>query len=304
MTDHSKKELSLTLLENSRISGVELKELSTKLSHRGHGLYIESQAGDRYIDLRFSSKRPFWGHGHPLMIQNEFKLLTTKEDTQSDWKILSQNEFNSIAMDMERCDLTIEALVLSNIQTNKTLLVEIDENFIKLKKGVRKKILNRLEDVSTKRPLCIFENNLTLLSKSSVSFTEKINSIKIISNNCCDFLLSQGITPKVACKDPLTDAMLDYIKSILISPSGKFRCDQMIIDQFIKSNKLENKVERIGQYLILNVGHISPGKLLEVGLLINQEQLESDFCVLSIPCSCTKNELLDTLERIKNIVSG
>lgn len=85
MTDHSKKELSLTLLENSRITGVVLKNLSADLATKGHGLYLESLAGDRYVDLRFSSLRPFWGHTHPLTIQNEYDMLKIRPWKDKTW---------------------------------------------------------------------------------------------------------------------------------------------------------------------------------------------------------------------------
>lgn len=303
MTDHNKKELSITLLNNSRITGVLIGKLSPKLATTGHGLFIESLGGDRYIDLRFSSKRPFWGHSHPLEIQNSFRML--KEDLSGDkiWSTVERNEVQASLKKMATCSLNLEELDQNNIENKKTLLVTIDEGFVSLSKEMRSDILTVLGEISIKRALCIFEKNLALLSEESIAYTANINSQKILKYSCSDLYLTQGLNHNLYNTDPFIDAMLDFTQSILIPTSGKFASDRKIMNDFLFENNLQQKVERFGHYLIFKTSIELSSDFLEFGLLIDQEQLSKGRCVLSIPCSCTKNELLDTLARVKNTVS-
>ena len=88
--------------DENEFSGVVLKNLSQDLSTKGHGLYIESQDGDRYIDLRLSSRRPFWGHSHPLEVQRSFGLLNKMKGHVPN---VDQKTLDKLLSSMEQCVL-------------------------------------------------------------------------------------------------------------------------------------------------------------------------------------------------------
>ena len=93
--------LAKTLLNNSQIQGVVLKNKSTQLSDQGHGLFIESVEGDRYIDLRLCSEKAYWGHSHPLMVQHKFDKLNAPTQ-QTDYKTISMEKFDQLVSNHTR----------------------------------------------------------------------------------------------------------------------------------------------------------------------------------------------------------
>lgn len=200
------------------------------------------------------------------------------------------------------CALDLASLKQASTKKEETLLVEIDEDFLFLSLEMRTDLLGQLREISSKRTICIIENNLSLLSENSIAYTHTIKSQKILVNSCIDHPLLHGFDFKDNPADPLADAMLDYMHDILISESGKLTIDRKIIDDFIILNYLTEHIERVGHYLKLRTFKSTKADFLKQGLLTDQMQFRDDFCILSIPCSCTKNELLDTLERIKSIV--
>jgi hypothetical protein len=92
-----------------------------------------------------------------------------------------------------------------------------------------------------------------------------------------------------------------YICFLLLRHDGKLKNDQDHIDQFIRKYKLS--IQRTGNYLTLPKGKLSEEHFLELGLLINSSNFTKDSIQLAIPVSCTKLELLDTLERVSTLLT-
>ena len=111
-----------------------------------------------------------------------------------------------------------------------------------------------------------------------------------------------SIPPELEVSSPFSNALLRYLDLILFSPKGKFDQDCDSIRQFLKSNDLGGWVDQIGYYLRINKKQLTIEDFLKVGIYIDEVQISGSTILLSLPCSCTKSELLDTLDRIKQVV--
>lgn len=291
MNQKNIKLIHQTLLNNSLISGVKLITNSRALTETGHGLYIDSDKGDRYADLRSCVSKPFWGHTHPLSVQDSFDLLPLGESS-AQWHTSSLAQIESIIENNSFCDFNISALKLETINSEKKLIVKIDQNSLLEFNEDLKEIKNQLIAISYVRPLVIWEINLLPMATDGISFFQEINCESFIELSHPKVFLTNSVDAKTSESSPLINAMLKFYENVVFSKFGKCRSDRAIIDDFIKVNKLENSMQRIG-----NVFKVySNNDFLSVGILTdNQFQL-------TLPCSCTKDELLDTLERIKTIL--
>lgn len=301
MTEHDIKSLSLTLLNNSRISGVVIKEKSTQLSDVGHGLYVESTSGDRYADLRSCALKPFWGHTHPIKIQDSFNLLP-KNEISAKWQSINESKVNAILQSSALlCDPNLKNLEEASVQTSQTLIVKLSEkDYLKIA-PIWIEIEQQLILISSKRPLIILERNLLVFSENNISLTHNVNCEKILEFSGEGIYLTNSSDNEIKSISPLASATLRFYNNIAFSVLGKIKTDREIMDHFIHSEQLQANLTRTGHYLKLHRANLVLDSFLSQGLLVDDEQIQESYALLCIPCSCTKDELLDTLNRIKKL---
>lgn len=303
MTDHNNKiSIHQTLLNNSLISGVEIKELSINLSEIGHGLYIESNGGDRYADLRSCSSKAFWGHTHPLEIQNQFGQLP-KVEVSARWQTMSSNSATSRLKGSQITSFSLEKLRLNTTPSKVNLVVKVELQEIYESLDQWDQMVSQLALISKVRPLVIWEKDLIPLTDSGLSAFDSIDCEKFIEISHPETLLTNidnhvSTTPP----SPLVNALLKFFETIVYSEYGKLIFDRAVIDSFIASNALTENISRRGHILVVNSLGLSPHSFLTKGILVSPSQFLLDQVFLSLPCACTKEELLDTLERVKNVI--
>lgn len=275
MLKDANSSLHHTLLKNSRISGVRLKNLNTELCSVGHGIYIESIDGDRYADLRLCREKPFWGHSHPLEIHARFGSLD-QSGSSGDWRLVSRVELKKY---LNKASIITKSL-------DEDSLFTVRESPI---------LFEGLSEVLWIKDLLLFDNSL-----SDMIFQNQRRLI--LETHYPDFIFTNFPIESHSSNSGFSNALLRYLQNILYGKDGKFEQDQKIIEKFLSMNMLENKIYQQGYYLIIDSCEHSIAQFINFGLYITQQQTRADKVVLSIPCSCTKEELLDTLDRIKQLV--
>lgn len=288
------KSLSETLLFNSQISGVKLQSLSTNLTELGHGLYIESIAQDRYCDLRLCLDKPFWGHTHPLVIQLKYENFSNKE-LQTKWSVLTSSDEESPFHNFKK--ITYKEINSSFI--NEKIQLKLDEfDFLS---GIDNQ---KIADLANENELIIKESDLLLHGNNNIFVSYEIDCPKILSlhflNN--EFFYDQNEDSQITSDQNLMfcEAMQKYYSYLLIGSEKKFEIDQSLILEFITKHKLNWSLK--SHYLIISNNNYLPSDFLKEGILINKSNFYEDKIFLAIPVSCTNNELLDTLKRIKSVV--
>ncbi len=281
MKTPNKKKLSEVLLKNSRISGVTLNGKSKKLSNNGHGLYIKSDKNDQYIDLRMLDHKPFWGHTHPLMIQNE--LGFTPSEIQVD-------SYSSINLE------DISQLELKNS------LIKIDESFIELSSQEQQSIINEIKKRNDKGRIVVWEKDL-ILAGENIFITHSVDCPKILEISQLKSLILHGLTLPEKFLSGFDSQLCRFNENILFNDFGKIGINLTIIDEFIKNNQLNDCIQRKGHYLIVTENKIGLDDFLNSGIYINESQIRDEYIILCFPTACTKAELLDSLIRLKTVLT-
>jgi hypothetical protein len=282
MTNHSKT-LSETLLDNSMISGVQINGLSLDISEKGHGLYIESHSGDRYIDLRLASEKPFWGHSHPLLMQRKFDCIPNN---------LAPKYPNTISLKK------ISELIDQSYNNDSIIL--ISESYLlsseEEKKVIGKKLAMKSEG---NKNLILIERDLNLGESNNLSNFPNIDCCKIITSSKVPLgVILNGQIPNVSneYENDFNNAACNFIEYILHGKNGKLISDRELIDSY--------KFKRIGHYLMISNKKISREKFISQGILVSDLNFPKlNQIVLCIPPSCTKKELLDTMDRLTNLIT-
>lgn len=290
------KTLSKTLLNNSQLSGVKLNALDPNLSDNGHGLYIESISGDRYVDLRLAHEKPFWGHTHPLMMQYQFS--NQGENAQSDLlSPLSKNEFVEFLKDYQKISL---ADPMAEMHDQK-LFISITEYDVL--NGLN---LSLLDQVCMNNEVVIEERDLILFTTSELFITHNIKSTKILSLSFLDyFYLNQPHMPQNLARKAerqLINSMARYAKFLLWGAEGKLKNDQNLIQEFVTTQKLNWELH--SNYILIPETNRTSSQFLEAGIYISDYNALENKTALCIPAACTKAELLDTLERVLRVLKG
>ena len=268
------KDLAITLLNNSRISGVKIKNGSTDLSEVAHGLYIESMEGDRYADLRLCTEKPFWGHTHPLEIHAEYGSLQAPNFASS-WRPIERRELESWCSEND-----IEIQKVNG---------ESAENLGLPKSNGPKTLLWKINPMLAQNPILTSDSDQRLIAIET-------SNPKLIFVN-----FSTGFKDDIK-SSPFEFAALKFCQTILHAPDGKFQQDTQFIAHFLRDNKLETRIHQRGYYLEIRISNVSQKDFRQLGLLLDGKQIEDSKTLLCIPCSCTKDELLDTLMRVKSVV--
>ncbi|MBD66839.1 MAG: hypothetical protein CME62_16670 [Halobacteriovoraceae bacterium] len=260
-----KGSLSETLLTNSQISGVRLENYDRNLSSKAHGLYIQSLSDDCYADLRLCSEKPFWGHTHPLEVQDHFGQLKYDEKGPQ-----------------------LHVYQLSDIQT---FLADKTVQFV-----------DELEAANSWPSLdkeFIYGMN-TLLTQNSLFPPQILPSQNFfLEIQPYPYVISQK---KLEGLQGLDSAFIQklflYMDFLIWKESGKQIRDQKTIAQ-----NISQKIKQFGNYLYIQ-GKVEKGiikKCLNSGLFISEGNLTETGLYLCLPLSCTNDELLDTLERINKV---
>ncbi len=300
-TQDNKKLISQELTKNSKFNKVEFGEQQFKATNRGHGLYVQTIGQDVLIDLRFSSERPFWGHTHPLITQHNYKMLNQKQ-------IISHysvpiTEFTRMIETFQKVHFT--QLISDDFEiTYYNIVVTIDEKILEYDYH---EVITKVKNFISKNPktlFWVFEKDIALLSDSSLflfqwsknglpanvhhcAFFHFIGSVYLISNH----LFSEDNNIQLFL------AMNHYFSDVIsYNISGKNKIDYKIIDDYISQNMHDLSISRISRYLVIN-NKPNVLRFNQNGILLTD--MFNDKTILSIPLSCTKDELLDTLDRIR-----
>lgn len=294
--------ISQTLLENSKISGVCLKNKSSQLSTIGHGLYIESLEGDRYIDLRLASEKPFWGHTHPLTIQHAFKRLS-KLDYLNEFYPISKNDFDSQFSNYQSIKHS-ELESVTNSKNQKFLVELTESDYLKSCKSLQKFQLKLNEDFLKNNDVIMMEKNLMGLATSGINNLEFTSAI--YNEQLSDIVLihkkyHEQFSDKIL-EDSFYDHMSYYLDHYITNSGGKADTDKEIIQSYIKDNSLEAKLRYENRYFLLDDITLSKSDFLENGLLVDESNFIAQSLFLQLPLACTKDEILDSLSRLKSTV--
>jgi hypothetical protein len=295
MTKHSKN-LSKTLLENSQITGVNLNSMSIELSSNGHGLFIESIEADRYIDLRMCSEKPFWGHGHPLTVQKQYGNIPKNPSPRFPHSLNSK--------------YISELIHQSKLGSSVTL---VDEGFLFLEAKKQSEIREIISaSAKNNSKFILIEKDLTLGQGQKLSNFPQVDCKKVLLNSHLPMAISingdyehKNLTSNQ--DNNFHNAACNFIEYILLGNDGKFASDRKIIDGFLQSidSTYDEKVmvRRIGHYLHIVGFNKSISEFLCQGILVSDfNYIKPGEVMLCIPPACTKNELLDTMMRIKNLI--
>lgn len=283
MTIHNKKILADTLLRNSKITGVQLRQKSHSLTSQGHGLYIKSDKNDQYIDLRDLQHKPYWGHTHPLTIQKELGFLDQDEKIKyATWGSVTSESIKSMY--------------------NKDNIIKLDEKFLTLSKESQKNELSEIAKRSSHENILIWEKDL-ILGGEQVFLTHQIQSPKVLEITQLKVLLLHDIALQDTSLSKFEHSLICFNDNILFSKSGKIQKNILFIDNFLKKNHLNSSVKRVGHYLLIQKKALSLDEFIDQGIFIHESQLQENSIRLCFPTTCTKDELLDSLERLKNILT-
>lgn len=292
MTKHSKT-LSKTLLENSQITGVCLNLMSHDLAKNGHGLFIESIEGDRYIDLRMCTEKPFWGHGHPLMIQQEYSNIPKNPSPRFPHSLSTEY---------------ISELI--NQSKPETEVIIIEEEFLFLEVEKQNDLREIISTNAKNNPnFVLIEKDLTLGQGQDLTHFPEVDCKKILFSSNLSMAISINGDFEDKCSNKSNDfhnAACNFIEYILLGNEGKLNSDRKNLDQFLLEQNFHSKkvgIKRLGHYLHINGLKKTIPQFLSHGILISESNYyKPDEVILCIPPACTKNELLDTMIRIKNLI--
>lgn len=300
-TQSNKKNISEVLLSNSQIKNVQFNQRNFNPTNRGHGLFVETDGKDIVIDLRLSSQKPFWGHSHPLLVQHNNNLLDF--DLKLNNYSTSKTEFTRMIETFQKVDLS--DILTPNFEITYTnVVITIDESILNFSK---KKSIKKLGDLISNNPSTFFwivEKDIILLNEKDLFYFEKlmdknhvhlcldlhfINSIFIYSHHL--FSEDSNIQIFLAIKN-LTENIISTRRN------GKNGVDFKVIDDFFDSDYKSSVLSRQGRYLLIN-SKIEEDKFNKNGIISSGPCSNTNTTILALPIACTKNELLDTLERIK-----
>lgn len=302
------KNLSETLLYHSQFTGVKITNKNTLLSKRGHGLYIESQESDRYIDLRLCSEKPFWGHTHPLTIQNEFNKLSDKK-----FQFINDSQFYSSLYESQKDSLFKEFQRVSLKDLNsislkkKKLYIQIDEVILTLTDKEIASLTKNLQNLMQNNELVIEEKNIINFNAKNIFFFENIQCTNILKLSFIDSVLIRSDTHISESNQDIHffAAMHNYMHYLIYPKGAKFEIDCQRIDQYIQSKSLGKKIQRKGHYLSIQGISFSNEiliKFLDHGIYLTQKNFYNNQLYLAIAIACTEDELLDTLRRISQVL--
>lgn len=303
--------LSQKLWEMKKYRSIVINSNDEEISKDGHGIFVQSNSGDTYADLRPCSVKPFWGHSHPILIkyQNTQALSVTKQDFNFECV-----EFNHFTKSLEENYNSIKKYNFTDnlgaIPKNSDLLsIEIDETFLSLTKEEISKKTERINSLSSSTDILIIESYLLLVNPKDLSFAKdlgiKCHHLLIKCLPGFDTHLFKSKTISMAKPEPIVRLYFDlynfYLLALNPASHSKFKINTNFIKTFIQENSLIWEIH----YNYLTLPSPSPQiqqQFLAAGLLICEENLMNEVLFLSIPSSCTKNELLDILHRIKDLV--
>ncbi len=304
-TQDDKKKITELLYSNTKYSEVSFDKLDFTPTNRGHGLYIQTLGNDILIDLRLAEKRPFWGHTHPIHVQHNLGNLNNK---------LVLNHYSVPRTEFHRMVETFQRVHFSDVLksdfkiTYYNIVIDIDEKILDYDIDFVKKQLKEMINKNPETLFWIVENDIILLNSSFLHFLEWDDNQTIPSNvhQCLYFHFISSVYIKsnhLFSEDVNMQIFLsirEYFNSTLSTKiNGKNTIDFKIIDNFLNKNLNDAPIKRIGRYLILeNV--LPESKWHNAGIITSPSR--GNKTILAIPFSCTNSELLDTLERIKNVL--
>lgn len=230
-----------------------------------------------FIDLRLASERPFWGHTHPLIVQNQFgKLDHIEQDHHFFYKI---DDFNN---------LLNQAVSISEYENEKFIIItELDILFHS--DLIQSKLDKIKENDST-----IIEQDLYLFTDHSLFYFDQDFKIISYSHIFKHFITNFEMEKSFQSKAPLESNFIRYFDYILsYNGHSKFKLDRELINT--------SHLNPTKNYLYFQISKIQEQKLNESKILYNKYK---DYAVMSFPVSCTKQEILDTLEVINKAIGN
>lgn len=280
--------VSTQLLKNSQISGIRTSNTSSSLSGNKHGLFIETNLGVRYADLRLAIKKPFWGHTHPLFIHYENNNLTTSKYTNnfsllSKKNFLNQNTKSFISFEKAKRSTSLDSKI---IKIDEKDILHHEEINIFIENNSSHKLEFYLED-------CLnFPILFKLIKDQGHTFYLNISFIKSIITNKTQL---QSETQEYY----LVQAMFHYLEYLVWSENGKNTIDTKIIQSKLKTSD----IIQLDRYLVIQGNYTTKviKTFLSHGILIDESNLQEQGILLCLPIACTNQELSDTLSVILNV---
>lgn len=284
------------LWHNSQLTGILNPNNSSQVTTKGHGLYISAQDGSRYADLRMCKVRSFWGHTHPLEIQEKYALLPELDDNEkSQPHTMKTQAFNSLR-------LRYTNITLSEFHTLKKTDKEIyivtinEEDYLNQNSAVH---FNYLNQYKSKHHIWLHHDCTLLHTNGNYFFkcNDDFYNQSMQISPAIDFIFLKNQIANTQMNN-YAQATHKYIKNIVINNgSGKLSIDHKIIDEFLRETN--SKLKRVGHYLEAKQGSLKDiSKFRTYGLLIDNNNFIGGSLYFSIPVSCTNCELLDTLNLI------
>ncbi|MDP7321812.1 MAG: hypothetical protein QF441_14485 [Bacteriovoracaceae bacterium] len=304
-TPCNKDKISQILLNNAQINKVEFDKKEFTPTNRGHGLYVKTEGNDTLIDLRMAFKKPFLGHTHPILIHHNYQQLENK---------LLPNNYSVPKTEFTKMIETFQKVHFEDVLkedfkiTYHNVVITIDEKILNHNpEEVKRQIFSFLEQ-NSETFFWIIEQDINLINKDShLFFFHNIIENKKMESHvhlCMDLHFISSIyifSHHLFSEDDNIQFFLSVKKLIeqIIAPTeGKNSKDFSTIDHFLDSEHLP--IKRIGRYLKIPK-KVDNQKLLNNGI-ISTHDFHPEITFLNIPLSCTKEELLDTLNRIKKSI--
>jgi len=304
MTDSKNKTLSEVLWSNSKINQVVFNKKKFIPTNNGHGLFVKTIGDDTLIDLRLSKNKPFIGHTHPLIVHHHFDQL--KDATLANFYSISKTEFFRLTESFQKIDLS--QILDDNLKTTTNdLLLTIDESILEHDFNTATKIILEFVESRLNNNIWIVEKDLSLLTIDSLYlFKDLVHHDRV--NFCVDYHFVNSILVNTHHTSFVSDenlkffvVLIDLVENILSSKgSNKTNSDISTIRNFLDHEVSQQLVECVGRYIISN-NSILPDKLQEFGILADSLP-GNKKTIFALPISCTNQELLDTLQRIKHLV--
>jgi hypothetical protein len=296
MTQYDSKTITDELWTNAQINSIKNPNINSILTNTGHGIYNVASDGSSYSDLRMSHTREFWGHTHPLTVQNKYSQLTKLIDDTSNYSVITKEDLNIKLQGYKKFNFS--DLKFKNIIAESNVLVELNENDF-LQHGTEY-ISRSLSDLAQNKSLWIHHKDTTLYTENNFFFSNSNTlfvgeSYEILS--IADvYLTNSGQGSKQ--NSQFYNSFINFVDNILYKDNlGKFIFNQSTIDTFIQNQSVE--LTRIKNYIrVKQESRIDINKFKENGIIIDENNFIDSTLYLSIPVSCTKNELLDTLQRV------
>jgi hypothetical protein len=295
-TQHSNALLTDELWENAKIKRIKDPNINSVLTNTGHGLYILGDDESCYSDLRMSHTRPFWGYTHPLTVQNKYSQLTQQIDPSSNFIVTSKED---LAIHLKKYQkVKYSGLNSSNLIDIKYVLVELyEDDFLVYGRSL---ISQTLKAMAESKSVWVRHIDTTLYTQNNYFLTDDEN---VFDGESYQILPIENVAliniKKLKSLDSsFFNSFLKYMDNVLQKKElGKFYYNQQIIDAFIKKNNLI--ATRQYNYIhCKNIKEVDIDNFKKNGLIIDKNNFINNELYLSIPVACTKNELLDTLERI------